>query len=79
MSKLSITIDGRTFTVETPPLPRTTGEMTVQVDGQTVNVLVHDTGSSELLDWLIVEGAPLRTGYRSQSALDPLALRFASG
>jgi biotin carboxyl carrier protein len=58
MSKLSITIDGRTFTVETPPLPRTTGEMAVQVDGQTVNVLAPDTGSAELLDWLIVEGRP---------------------
>ena len=43
---------------KTPPLPRTTGEMAVQVDGQTVNVLAPDTGSAELLDWLIVEGRP---------------------
>ncbi|MGQ9550191.1 MAG: biotin/lipoyl-containing protein [Roseiflexus sp.] len=58
MSKLSITIDGRTFTVEMPPLPRTSNDMTVQINGQTVHVLAPDTGSSEPLDWLIVDGRP---------------------
>ncbi len=58
MSKLSITIDGRTFVVEAPPLRRMTSAITVRVDGQTVNVLAPDMGSPELLDWLIVDGRP---------------------
>ncbi len=58
MSKLSITIDGHTFVVETPPLRRITSEITVQVDGQPVTVLAPEMGSPELLDWLIVDGRP---------------------
>ncbi|MGB9752081.1 MAG: acetyl-CoA carboxylase biotin carboxyl carrier protein subunit [Roseiflexus castenholzii] len=58
MSKLSITIDGHTFVVESPPLHRTTGAITVRVDGQSVQVLTPETGSPELLDWLIVERRP---------------------
>ncbi len=58
MSKLSITIDGHTFVVEAPPLRRMTSEITVRVDGQTVSVLAPNTGSPELLDWLIVDGRP---------------------
>lgn len=58
MSKLSITIDGHTFVIEAPPLRRITSEFTVRVDGQPVNVLAPETGSPELLDWLIVDGRP---------------------
>lgn len=58
MSKLSITIDGRTFVIETPPLRRITSEITVRVDGQPVSVLAPETGSPEPLDWLIVDGRP---------------------
>jgi biotin carboxyl carrier protein len=58
MSKLSITIDGRTFVVETPPLRRTTSEIVARVDGQTVRALTPATVSPELLDWLIVDGRP---------------------
>lgn len=58
MSKLSITIDGQTFVVETPPLRRVTSEIIVRVDGQPVRVLAPDAGDSELLNWLIVDGRP---------------------
>jgi acetyl/propionyl-CoA carboxylase alpha subunit len=60
MSRLSVTIDQRTFIVEAEaPLPGVS-EMTVRVDGVPVLVRLPEAGSPvDAIDWLIVDDRPL--------------------
>lgn len=58
MSKLSVTIDGHAFIVETPPPQRSGSAITVSVDGEKISVLVPEPGGPEPLDWVIVDGRP---------------------
>jgi len=57
MSKLSVTIDGRTFDVEVRIPPRCDGtELTVIVDGQELQVAVSCVDGPERIEWILIEG-----------------------
>ncbi len=60
MSRLSVTIDHRTYIVEAEaPLPGVS-ELTVRVDGVPVRVRLPGAGSPmEEIDWIIVDDRPL--------------------
>lgn len=57
MSKLSVTIDGRTFEVEINIPPHCDGsELPVTVDGQPLQVAVSCVDGPEQLEWIMIEG-----------------------
>lgn len=57
MSKLSVTIDGRTFVVELSlPLGKGVGELTALVDGQPVEVATDGLDGVEQPGWILVDG-----------------------
>jgi hypothetical protein len=57
MSKLSVTIDGRTFEVEVHILPNCDGtELTAIVDGQELQVAISCVDGPEQIEWIVVEG-----------------------
>jgi biotin carboxyl carrier protein len=57
MSKLSVTIDGRSFDVEVHIPPRCDGtELTVIVDGQELQVAVSCVDDLERIEWVLIEG-----------------------
>jgi len=57
MSKLSITIDGRTFEVELNIPPHCDGsELPAMVDGQPLQVAVSCVDGPEQLEWIMIEG-----------------------
>jgi biotin carboxyl carrier protein len=59
MSKLSVTIEGRTFVVELHLPPGCDGEkLTAIVDGQGLQAAVSCVDGSEQIEWLVVEGRP---------------------
>ena len=59
MSKLNVTIDGRTFEVEIDiPLGCNGAELKAKVDGQELQVAVSCVDGLEQLEWLVVEGRP---------------------
>ena len=58
MSKLSVTVDGRTFVVEVSPGQADGTELAVLVDGAAVTVQAPEPGGPELLDWIVVDGRP---------------------
>lgn len=58
MTKLSVTIDGRTFVVEVPPAQPDGAELRVLVDGEELRVHAPEPGGPEPLDWIVVDGRP---------------------
>jgi biotin carboxyl carrier protein len=57
MSKLSITIDGRTFEVEVDiPAGCDGAELTASVDGQALPVALSCVDDPEQIEWIVVEG-----------------------
>jgi biotin carboxyl carrier protein len=57
MSKLSVTIDDRTFEVEVHILPNCDGtELTAIVDGQELQVAISCVDGPEQIEWIVVEG-----------------------
>ena len=58
MSKIGVTIDGRTFEVEVRAPQGTDSELSVVVDGQTLPVSVPGLVSPEGMNWIIVAGRP---------------------
>jgi biotin carboxyl carrier protein len=57
MSKLSVTIDGRTFEVEVRIPPGCDGEeLMANVDGQELHVAVSCVDGPEQIEWLMVDG-----------------------
>lgn len=58
MSKIGVTIDGRSFEVEVRPPQGSDGELSVVVNGQSLPVSVPGLVSPETMDWIIVGGRP---------------------
>lgn len=59
MSKLAVTIDGRTFEVELIADAPQEGRYTALIDGDAVAVLVPQAGAPALaIEWLVVDGRP---------------------
>lgn len=64
MSKIGVTIGGRTYTVEINLRELASGttspynEMTVVVDGEPLRVMVPRLGSPEHLEWIVIENRP---------------------
>lgn len=55
MSTISVTIDGRTFTVEVSIPPGYDGtELTAHIDGEPVQVALPTIGSPEQLTWVVI-------------------------
>jgi acetyl/propionyl-CoA carboxylase alpha subunit len=71
MSKLDVTIDGQSYSVELRPQALSGGEgalareLSVLVDGQELRVIVPAVGPGEELEWIIVNGRPY------ELAIDP--------
>ncbi len=59
MSKLQITLDGRTFEIELPALPKADVETPVQVNGETVRVRLpaHNIVASQP-EWIVIGDRP---------------------
>lgn len=59
MTKLAITLDGRTYTVELDPQPASGGHFVVRVDGRPLTVeLPQPEATLEEMEWLMVDGRP---------------------
>lgn len=59
MSKLSVTIDGKTYEIELNLSPQCRDSCEAYVDGQAVRVTVPNlAGPLEQIEWLIVDGRP---------------------
>ncbi|NUQ07271.1 MAG: biotin/lipoyl-binding protein [Anaerolineae bacterium] len=82
MAKLSVTLEGRSYTVEVPPLQADVTAFTVLVDGQPVQVTVDRLDGAQALDFLTVDGRPYRIDsdrdlrwISTQRGLHPVELR----
>jgi biotin carboxyl carrier protein len=59
MTKLAITLEGHTFNVELNLLPPSGDTFTVQIGGQSVNVVVpNHTAPADEMDLIVVDGRP---------------------
>lgn len=58
MSKISVTIDGRTFLIEVNILQPTASELTVLVDGEAVRVIAPEMERADQMEWIMIEDRP---------------------
>lgn len=79
MTKLNVTLEGRSFTIEVPPLMADMTVVTVHVDGQPVQVRL---GPEQAIDPLTIDGRPYRLDtdrdlrwLRTQYGLHALEIR----
>jgi biotin carboxyl carrier protein len=86
MSKLSVTIDGRTFVVEIAQAQGDGSDLSVRVDGVPVVVHAPEPGGLEPLDWIVVDGRPYELvvdedlrRLRSSSGLHRVEVRDTEG
>ncbi len=80
MSKIGVTIDGRTFEVEISLRQRLDAEFTVLVNGEPARVVLPDRGDE--LEWIIVDNRPCEvvidpdlSWIRSRSGLHRVEVR----
>ena len=58
MSKLAVTLDGRTFEVEIHHIPADGSTFHVVVDGEVLDVTIPQADQQSQMDWMLVDGHP---------------------